>query len=245
MGQINENKICLLVTGTIVPNSNFVAHQDAWQRRIEYMEALRFYREMMKEMPIYFLENSVYDLNSDKEFSDFLKACHINLLKFPVSDKFKEGKGYQEFQMLDEAVDQLGKSYNTFAKVTGRYKVTNLPELIAGSGKGINIDLHKKFKVAQTNVFACEMDFYREHIKGLYVKANDEGGVFIEKVIYNKLMGGSLLNAVNMFVANPEIEGVSGSYGGSLRRNPLKMMIRKMERKVFGILGIKQFLIEY
>jgi hypothetical protein len=245
MGQINENKMCLLVTGTIVPNSNFVAHQDATQRRNEYLEALKFYREMLKEMPIYFLENSAYDFSNDKEFLDFARITQISLLKFPVSDKFKEGKGYQEFQMLDEAVDQLSNSCNAFIKVTGRYKVTNLPQLIAGIRKGINIDLHKKFKVAQTNVFACEMKFYQRHIKGLYINANDEGGMFIEKVIYNKLVNDDLLGAVNMFAVNPGIEGVSGSYGGSLKRNPVKMKIRQAERKFFRMLGVKQFLIEY
>jgi hypothetical protein len=245
MGQVNENKTCLLVTGTIVPNSNFVAHKDAAQRRNEYMEALKFYRETMKDMSIYFLENSSYDFDNDKEFMEFLKVKQVNLLKFPVSDKFREGKGYQEFQMLDEAVERLNKSYGIFVKVTGRYKVMNLPRLIAGINGEINIDLQKKFKVAQTNVFICRIEFYQQHIKGLYVKANDEGGMFIEKVIYGKLVNESLLDAVSMFAVNPEIEGVSGSYGGSLKRNPLKMMIRQVERKIFRILGVKQFLMEY
>jgi hypothetical protein len=245
MGQINENKICLLVTGTIVPNSNFVAHQNPAQRRSEYLKALKFYREMMKEMPVFFLENSVYDFNEDKEFFEFLKTNRITLLKFPVSDKFEEGKGYQEFEMIDTAADRLYGEFKGFIKVTGRYKVLNLDRIVLNGKSKMIIDLHKKFKVAQTNVFYCDFDFYRRNFSGLYKKANDEGGMFIEKVIYNKLVNDHLLGSVKMFGENPQIQGVSGSYGGSLKRNPVKMMIRQMERKIFRMIGVKQFLIEY
>ena len=57
MGQI-VYKPALLITGTIVPNSNYVAHTNVKARRDEYFASLVFYREQFPENRIFFLENS-------------------------------------------------------------------------------------------------------------------------------------------------------------------------------------------
>ena len=244
MGQI-VYKPALLITGTIVPNSNYVAHTNVKARRDEYFASLVFYREQFPENRIFFLENSIYDFNTDVEFQQLFSDKKITLLKFSVSDKFNQGKGYQEFEMLDSAVSQLSDTYDSFIKITGRYKVLNLKKLISTKTLGLVADMHKKYKVVQTNVFYVSKSFYINYIKGLYLKVDDSKGVFIEKVVYEKIMSESLAKQVSLFSYNPIIIGVSGSYGGTLNRNKLKMKIRNIERKIWPILGINQFLFEY
>lgn len=245
MGQINQNKRALLVTGTIVPNSNFVAHTDVEKRRQEYIDGLSFYASQFPNEDIYFLENSEHDLAADKEFQQLLKEKNIRLLKFPVSNKFSEGKGYQEFEMLDSAIQKLFSQYKAFIKITGRYKVENIRELVSSCNAAMMADSHKKHRVTQTNVFYVEAAFYQSYLKGLFSKVNDAKGNFIEHVVYEKLVSENALKNVNLFPKNPVITGFSGSYGGTLKRNKYKMMLRNAERILLRIAGIHQFIIEY
>jgi hypothetical protein len=245
MGKVELNKRCLLITGTIVPNSIFVAHTNAEQRLNEYYNALLFYRREFQGDDLYFLENSSYDFSKDKRFQDLFKEMKIQLMKFPVSDKFDLGKGYQEFEMLDGAIDILADKYHSFIKITGRYKVLNLAQIATLSKSELIIDCHKKPGVAQTNVFSGTLDFYSKHLKNLYKEVNDAEGIYIEKIVYKKLIADDLLKKINPFSSNPLITGISGSYGGTLNRNKIKLKLRNMERKFMRLFGIKQFLIEY
>ena len=83
MGKINSNKKAILITGTIVPNSVFVAHTNIEQRKQEYIEGLLFYKAQFPNDDIFFLENSTHDFTTDSQFSDLFKKHHITLIKFP------------------------------------------------------------------------------------------------------------------------------------------------------------------
>jgi hypothetical protein len=245
MGEVDRNKRALLITGTIVPNSNFVAHTNIEQRRKEYYESLLFYSGNFKDDDLFFLENSSYDFEKDGEFRKLLTDRKITLLKFPVSDKFDQGKGYQEFEMLDRTSEKLSTEYNSFIKITGRYKVMNLKQLTDFECEGFVADFHKKTKVTQTNVFYVSGSFYNSYLKGLYLQVDDSKGIYIEKIVYNKIQDEKLEKRVKLFPLNPIIVGISGSYGGTLNRNKIKMKIRNVERKLLKVFGINQFLIEY
>ncbi|HXU26006.1 MAG TPA: hypothetical protein VN698_02150, partial [Bacteroidia bacterium] len=162
-----------------------------------------------------------------------------------ISDKFNQGKGYQEFEMLDKAIEKLAPEYNSFIKITGRYKVMNLKKLLDFKCEGLVADFHKKTKVTQTNVFYVSGSFYKSYLNGLYLQVDDSKGVYIEKIVYNKIQVEKLENKVRLFSSNPVIVGISGSYGGTLNRNKIKMKIRNLERKLLKAFGINQFLIEY
>jgi hypothetical protein len=82
-------------------------------------------------------------------------------------------------------------------------------------------------------------------LNGLYQKADDSKGVFIEHVVYGAIMKDELKKSIQMFPINPMIQGVSGSYGSSLNRNKIKMFVRNIERKILSVFNVKQFLIEY
>lgn len=244
MGKVSS-KICLLVTGTVVPNSNFVVHTDPQARLKEYYEGLLFYASLMPGVPIFFLENSRYDFSTDQKFADLFNKKSVTLMKFPVSDKFSQGKGYQEFEMLDHAVDQLGAQFEGFIKVTGRYKVHNLPALLKAPGSGLIADSHRKPQVVQTNVLYASSRFYNTHLRGLYKEVDDSKGIYIEKLVYKKLQEQDLFAQVSLFPVNPVITGISGSYGGTLNRNKIKMQVRNAERALLRLFGLNQFIVEY
>lgn len=244
MGEVTK-KIAILITGTIVPNSNFVANSNSDIRRKEYLDNLIYYSNEFKNYDIYFLENSNYDFLNDNEYQKLFNNKYIHLIKFPLSDKVNEGKGYQEFNMLDQAIEQLKNKYENFVKITGRYKVLNLNNLIENNSKDFTADSHKKLKVTETNVFIVKTTFYIKYLKNKYTHANDANNVFIEHVVYDTISQNNLWKNVSIFKTNPLIKGTSGSYGGTLNRNKYKMMIRNIERKILLTLNINQFLIEY
>ena len=90
----------IVLTGTIVPNSNFTTYTNPQVRRAEYLAAIHYYSGFA---PVYFLENSAYDLASDPEF---ISSEDVAIRKFPVSKFAERGKGFQEFEMLDAWLNQ-------------------------------------------------------------------------------------------------------------------------------------------
>ena len=86
---------------------------------------MEFYIENCS-LPIVFIENSEFGLSEAPGLETIVNHDRIEFLRFPKSDKVSEGKGYQEFQMLDQAIEQLAEEYHDFVKITGRYQVRNI-----------------------------------------------------------------------------------------------------------------------
>jgi hypothetical protein len=236
-------KQCLIITATIKPNSVMVSQNDVELRREEYLTTLKYYIKHYN-LPIYFIENSSFNFSNDTAFQLIFDSQAVELIKYPPSNEFKKGKGYQEFEMLDQTVVKLSELYDEFIKVSGRYVVTNFDDLKNQTNKGLVIDRHQKKKVAITSFFKCTMKEYCNYITGSYKGVNDSEGVFIEHIVYDRLSKINN-NNIDLFIKNPVYKGVSGSYGGNLNRHPLKMKFRNAERKMLRLRGIKEFEIEY
>lgn len=227
---------CVILTGTVDTLG------DVKRRREEYMTGIDYYGKRLKG-DVYFLENSSYDFEADRDFSELLARYEIKLVKMKRERDEAKGKGYQEFSKLDRFVEKWGEAYDSFAKINGRYLVKNAEKLYDLPCDKMIIDRHRKMKVGVTGFFICDMAFYSKKIKGLYKKADDRKNYFIEHALYALLEKEK--NGVAIFPENPEYEGRSGSYGGSLHRNAYKMMLRNLERKILRITGNNEFLIEY
>lgn len=230
-----------MLTGTIVPASVYTEYNDPEKRLKDYIVAIRFYCKTLPNDDVFFLENSNFDLENSKEFQQLRSECRFQTLRFPPSDKYYEGKGYQEFEMLDKAFVELEPRYKVLVKITGRYIIRNIAEILNEPCQGMLIDLNKRYHAAETFLLVYTREFYRENILGLFKQVNDNEGVFIEKVIYRCLLDKQLLSQTKLFPLTTDLEGVTGSYGISLRRNYFKMRIRNFERKIYRTLGIKQF----
>lgn len=238
---MKDAAICM--TATINPDTVFVSAVDAQERLTDYKKCIRFYLDQTN-LPIYFLENSDFDLSGDVDFKAFEKTKRFHLLRFPPHPDSGKGKGYQEFYTLDRFV----KNHLTEAvliKVTGRYIVKNIARLLPQVQGQLTIDLHQKMKVAITGFFVVDKAIYLAHFHEKYKLADDSKGKFIEHVLYDEIVGSSLKSVTALLPQNPEYRGISGSYGATLDRNKYKMMVRSVERKISRGLGISQFLIEY
>jgi len=239
---VNHNT-CILLTATVNPAGPMVAQSNPQHRLAEYEQVLNFYAESLPH-DIVFAENSGFDPAQSPVIQQYIQSGRVRFVATPPSEHPEKGKGYQEFEMLDAVVNQLDAQYQSFVKITGRYRVPNAAELIATTPAGIRIDRHRKMKVAITGFFHSRVDFYRKHIYGIFRDADDEKGVFIEHVLYRKLaqLPG---DQVQLFQQNPDYHGVSGSHGNSMQRHPLKMKVRNAERRLLQLLGQQEFLIEY
>lgn len=236
-------KQCLIITATIQPNSVMVSQNDVEIRKGEYLNALHFYIQHY-HLPIYFIENSGYNFEEDNDFQAIFQTGKVKLMQYPVSNEFSKGKGYQEFEILDQTVSKLANEFDEFIKVSGRYIVTNFDELKQQKSRGFIIDRHQKKKIAITSFFVCGCKEYSAYIAGGYKEVNDAEGVFIEHVVYQRLQKVDVKN-VDLFQKNPVFEGVSGSHGGDLNRHPIKMKLINIERKLLKLRGKKELVFEY
>lgn len=234
---------CIVLTATVNPAGPLIAQSDPARRLAEYEQVLEMYANELP-YPIFFAENSGFDPSDSDIIRKLVQSGRVKHIAAPQSTRPEKGKGYQEFEMLDNVIAQLADEYDSFVKITGRYYLPNAAQLIAETPAGIRIDRHRKMKVAITGFFHCRTAFYRQHISGIFREADDEKGVFIEHVLYSKLATVSP-DLVALFAENPAYRGVSGSHGNSMQRHPLKMKLRNAERKLLKMAGKQEFLIEY
>lgn len=237
------NSTCLLITATISPNGPAVNQVDPVKRLAEYEQALAFYARLPYD--IIFIENSGFDFSTSQVFEELRKTQRVHFHAVPGSSDPSKGKGFQEFEMLDWAVEHLCHRYHSFVKITGRYIVRNAESLIAEGVHDIRIDRHRRMKVAITGFFHCSVDFYNIYLRNLYLLVNDPSGLYIEHVLYRQLAALQSKKRIEMFRRNPDYRGVSGSHGNSMQRHPVKMSIRNVERRLLKLVGQQEFFVEY
>lgn len=234
---------CIVMTATVEPNAVIVERSDVKQRLSDYKLCVDFYLKST-DLPIYFVENSEFDLDSDPDFKEYEKAERFTIIRVKSLPEKTKGKGYQEFYAMDRAIgEKITESF--IIKVTGRYLVRNISDLIPGMKSPLNIDMHRKMAVAITGFFGVEKECYQNYFAGLYKQVDDSEGVFIEHVLYREIVSTHLIEKTSLLPLNPQYEGISGSHGNSMKRNKYKMMVRSLERSINKSLGIRQFLIEY
>ncbi len=234
--------VSICMTATIAPKTVMVSRTDVESRLSDYKNCIRFYLEAT-DLPIVFIENSDYDLSEDRDFAYFQSLDRFESLRIQAHPDQSKGKGFQEFFILDEYVKNHMNA-KTLVKVTGRYIVENISEILAKVQAPLSIDMHRKMKVAITGFFVINKALYEEQFMGAYAQANDPEGIFIEHVLY-EIIQKNALEYTRLLPLNPHYVGVSGSYGASLQRNKYKMMVRSVERRLSNSLGIHQFMIEY
>jgi len=231
------------MTATVEPNTVMVERSDVMQRLSDYKLCVGFYLKST-ELPLYFIENSEFDLDSDAEFREYQKLERFKLVRIKALPEKIKGKGYQEFYALDKVIaENVTEAF--IIKVTGRYLIRNISDIIPEMKSPLNIDMHRKMNVAITGLFGVQKAVYQKYFTGLYKHVNDSEGIFIEHVLYREIISTDLIRKTSLLPFNPQYEGISGSHGNTMKRNKYKMMLRSMERSINKSLGIRQFLIEY
>lgn len=225
---MTAEQIAIVLTGTIIPNADFTVYADPQIRRSEYLQAVRFYRQFA---PVWFLENSSWDLLSDSEFTSI---PDLRLRKFPLSRFPERGKGYQEFEMLDRWL-ACEAPPRRWIKVTGRYIYRNFEAVLNDccnfSTARLLIDQQARAQVSRSAIFCIDTEFYQEYLRGLYQQCDDQSGAWIERVLYQRLLN-CPASEVHMFSVEPWLAGISGSLGVSLERKLLRHRAKQLLRRI-------------
>ncbi len=215
----------IVLTATIIPNAIRTEYTDTSSRRAEYLKAIEFYKKYGR---IYFLENSTYDLMSDK---DFFKYENVHIRKFPPSKYYIKGKGYQEFEMLDSWLTREIPAPSRWIKISGRYLVSDFDKIFAECLNENNYSLiieQKKppSRIAYTDIFYITSEFYRSRFLGAYKDSDDVINVYIEHVIRERLRNP---DEYRLFREMPLITGISGSTRGTF-----SITLKKRLKRVIG-----------
>lgn len=225
-------KTAIVLTGTIVPAVDFVAVSNTEQRRRQYLDTIHFYRRFA---PVYFLENSEYDLIHDPDF----RLDGVHLRKFTMLPGASRGKGYQEFAMLDCWHDTERDPPARILKITGRYGITNVAKFLQESCHAaphlILIDRYTRTRVALTSHFSIGREMYAQTMYGHFREMDDAIGLWAERVFYRALKGRS---DVYSFAHEPQLKGVSGSTGAALESPGWKWAARQVLRSLCRTAGI-------
>lgn len=221
--------LAIVLTGTIIPNAPFTAHNDPAIRRREYLTAINFYRQFA---PVYFLENSTYPLEEDQEFNQF---PNVMLRQRPVSKAPERGKGYQEFEMIDGWLLNEPQPPHRWMKITGRYLYPNIEMLLSEcpseQSVGIIIDQCPRSRKARGYLFCVETEFYKKYLAGAYHGCDDASGRWIEYVIYERL-NQVPAPQVRLFAVEPRLSAISGSTGGNLETPLMKFVVKRILRQI-------------
>lgn len=220
--------IGIVLTGTIVPNSTFVVHSDAGKRRLEYLAAIKYYKEFA---PVYFLENSSYPLLSDPDFNGIEG---VFLRKLAVSKYYSRGKGYQEFEMVKRWLEAEVALPRRFIKITGRFIILNFKnifhECLHSQLNPFLIDRFFKTSKALTRLFYASTDYYSSRLSDFYLDCNDESGDWAELVLYKKMLVAKIDSMI--FRSEPIFTGIDGSTGTDICDNPIKHSISSLLRRI-------------
>ncbi len=210
----NLHNLGIVLTGTIIPNTTLhTQHLDPEARRQEYLSAIHFYRNFA---PVYFLENSAYDLKGDRAFKDI---PNVKIHQFKASCP-NRGKGFQEFEMLDQWIKLEPNLPERWIKITGRYIYPNFKEILNECIRNQDIPLminqYLFANHSDTALFCIETNCYRNNLCELYQLCDDSQGLLIEKVLNAKLKQLSKKD-FRRFLSHLHCEGIAGHTGKAIR----------------------------
>jgi hypothetical protein len=224
-----QDKIAIVLTGTIVPNSVLTAYLDPETRRKEYLQAIHFYTQFA---PVYFLENSTYPLDEDKEFTSI---PNLFIRKMPVSLFYEKGKGYQEFEMIDKWLEEEKDPPLKWFKISGRYVFQNfdsvLDECLKDDKHELVIDQLFHHSFANTAMFCITTRYYLQHFKNAYRVCDDITGNFIEIVLFKKLIN-NRDDSIRLFKNVRRVTMISGSTGSKINNIGVTYYLKVIARRI-------------
>jgi len=249
----------LVMTATITPPASvpFLARNDPRLRLKDYEESLKFYLPLINQCisTIVFAENSNSDISSLQDLVDragFNKQVEFLVfegLDYPPS----YGRAYGEFKLIDYAMEhsQIIKNQDQEAiiwKVTGRYIVKNLCQIIAR--KPSNFDIYCNFRKvpkpwADMFLLAWTLEGYQDCLYNIYpqlASSYDTCTLHPEEIFIDLLeqRAAKNINIVKRLNPNPMISGIRGSDNQNYLegRNLLKFYLRSIGQKLFPSLWI-------
>lgn len=229
----------LVMTATIDPCRNVIAsdRNDPAVRIKDYCEALEFYlRECKMINRIVFIENSDSNLTALERIADRHRGDkQVEFLSFYGQDYPAEyTKGYGELWSLDHAfrnsclmsrLDDGGKCW----KVTGRYKATNLDDLIRTAPPSYDLYADFRFwkKLVDVRLFSFSRGGYERLLLGRYPELT---GIILEKYFFDRFAplieakGEKVSRIIPELAYVPRIEGIGAFQNMNYMKGKLRLI---------------------
>ena len=236
----------LILTATVVPPSDAtnLARVDPALRLADYAQALRLYVRYLERSVIsgiVFAENSQADISSLKELvAGSPCAGRIEFLQFAGLDHPGScGRGYGEFKLIDFAmresslINEAAQDAEIW-KITGRYEVVNLAEILARRSQRCSLWAHCRNlpqRWADMYLLGWRRGFYESYLRGLYHQLDQSSsGASAELMFRDKVDALATADAkavCRRFPAAPELQGVRGLDGAAYSDQNLKQWLRR------------------
>jgi hypothetical protein len=238
----------LLMTATIQPPADAVnlVRRDVALRMEDYRGALKYYIALLERgvlSHIVFAENSNVDIAPLREITGRCRSPErVEFIQFDGLDHpGAYGRAYGEFKLMDHAMRNSEVIAGLAAldevwKVTGRYIVTNLAELLARRRGNPVLRVHCRDYPgpwADMYLMSWQPRFYAEHIQGLYHRLNEQETGVSERVFRRVVEGWAADHDVAQRLKPvPELRGVRGFDGTDYGEARLKRQIRRAVQTV-------------
>jgi hypothetical protein len=240
-----QMKNIVVMTATIAPKSNAsnLARTDPDMRRCDYEQALRFYLQELADGAydqLVFAENSDSDLGTlralaaDAGLQDKVAFLSIYGLDYPP----EYSRGYGEFLLVDRVMDspllRAQDPDSVVWKVTGRYRVANIAQLIRRQPQDFDLycncrDYPQRW--TDQHIQAWRVGAYARHLTGIYecFKEARSSEQILRDLIDNDHFGD--MHIVPRFTSIPIVEGARGwdneEYSAGLK-NRGKLLLRQI-----------------
>jgi hypothetical protein len=216
----------LILTATVAPPSGVpgLVRTDPELRLRDYLESLAFYLNLPTRRVgrIVFAENSGSDLTPLRDLARRQQGDkQVEFVGFAGLDHpASYGRGYGEFKLLDHVLAQSEliaalPPMSVLWKGTGRYRLINLPQLIATAPTHYDLYCDLKSRPMpwmDLRFFSCTVRGYQRFLSGVYRELREDVIQTSPEVHMRLAIGGRLGQGgiVPRFRTEPYVEGVRG-----------------------------------
>lgn len=222
---MGKQNTALLLTGAIDIHQNnvpFTRITNTQTRLKQYLHsidyAIRKYKSIEK---VVFVENTNYSYDYN-ELMSLATNCGktLEILSFQgnTEETAIHGKGFGEIECINYALknSKLLMSSKAFVKLTGRVLVVNF-DCVFRSAYGQNsfyaIIPTGTFPYVETILYRAENNFFRENLCDIGSLVFDKEKMYLERVLYQRLLNLSGSHPVGSFKAYRFLSGISASTG--------------------------------
>lgn len=208
-------------------------HSSSVARRNQYIENLMLLSSSLLRSPlssckIFFVENSSDLVHNFNLYPSLSNVEYVNYDKIMNSSK---GKGACEIEMVNNVLHGLDYSCS-FVKITGRYSISNLNEVLVQLSlinnsfeilgtEEINV-LSKQFS---SRLFFSSIPFWTSrYAQAMLSKVDDNIGYFIEHALYDL----SLISKHVILDVLPSTTATSATTANNLRLHPARSLLKRI-----------------
>lgn len=230
----------LILTATIHPQTNYELNlTDSKKRYYQYIHNLIRLISLSDFQEFVFCENSLAGI-ADKEMIE--KLCDfygkkIEFISFKGNDELikKYTRAYGDQEIMEYAVrhSQILKNHNWFYKLTWRYWIKNINEVIKAWSNKNNVFIRWWFgkNTVHTCFFKTTKSYFKEHFDGKYKQLEKFENYSLERLYYYYVKQSWINMTINSI--HPEFSWEWGA-GGFLDES----FLMKIKTKIFAYLWV-------